>query len=190
MTSQAIFRDLQFECFDVRLCLKKNFFLSSIASFLFMIMSLMLLWVFSLSFCLVVKFRLFYFLISTHSENSIYLRLTTKKFKNLVAPFEKALVLAPPNFVKFYLFFILVYAENFMRLAWVVKKFEFWRPCFWGNPPFWYPKTLVKFYFSFIFAYLKHFMFPAWKVKKFEFWKACLGRTSHFWTPYFLLGLI
>ena len=49
-------------------------------------------------------------------------------------------MLVPPNFVKFYLFFILAYAENFICLSSVVKKFEFLRVCFGGNPPFWYPK--------------------------------------------------
>ena len=36
---------------------------------------------------------------------------------------EEPLVLVNPIFVKFYLFFIFTYCENFVGLAWVVKKF-------------------------------------------------------------------
>ena len=144
MKSQAISRDLQFECFDGRMCL--NFF-SSFRSqiFCFMITSLMLFCVFSLEVRLVVKFPL-YFLIHTHSKNSNHLDLTVQKFKNLVVPFEGALILVPQNFVKFYLF-VLAYTENFICLASVVKKFEFWRIRFGWKPPFWYLKLWSNFLF-------------------------------------------
>ena len=140
------------------------FFQSSITNFLFMIMSLMLFCVFSLWFCLVVTFTLL--LISTHSENLIHLDLMVQKFKNLVPrlrgpPFwypqlcqilslQNIMCLASVFFLaspflgksphfgnpKFYLFFILTYAENFTCLAWVFKKFQFRQPCLWGKPIF------------------------------------------------------
>ena len=39
-----------------------------------------------------------------------------------------------PNFVKNDLFFIFAKPKNFMCLAYVVKKFKFWRPRFNGDP--------------------------------------------------------
>ena len=51
------------------------------------------------------------------------------------------LILVSPNFVIFYLQLIFLYSENFIFLAWVVQKFEFWRPRLRG-PPFWYPQIL------------------------------------------------
>ena len=56
-----------------------------------------------------------------------------------MAPFERDPHLIPPNFVKVYFFFIFAYPENFMCLAWVVKKFQFWRPRLRGIPPTWHP---------------------------------------------------
>ena len=77
-----------------------------------------------------------------------------QKFKNLV-PHLKGPNFAPPSFVKFYLFFGLGYAENFMCLASEVKSLNF-GGLFLGKP-----SNLVK-----------HFMFLA---KNFEFWKALFG---------------
>ena len=58
------------------------------------------------------------------------------------------------NFVKFYLYFMFVYPENFMCLAWslgfnpsTIKKFEFWRPRFKEEPLKWYPQILSDFIF-------------------------------------------
>ena len=49
-------------------------------------------------------------------------------------------ILVPPSFVNCYLFFMFAYPENFMCLAWVVKKLEFWWPCLRGTPDFDIPK--------------------------------------------------
>ena len=96
-------------------------------------------------------------------------------------------ILISPNFVKFYLFFIFVNPKNFMCLAYVVRKFDFWQPHLRGNPNFGIPNC-SKFYISFTLTYLKNFMRPALKVKKFELWMAPL--TSNFGNHNFLFGLV
>ena len=95
-------------------------------------------------------------------------------------------ILIRPNFVKFYLFFIFANAKNFMCLACVVRKFDFWRPHLRGTPQFGTPNCF-KFYVPFKFTYLKNFMWPALKVKKFEFWRSRLGVTPNFGTHNFCL---
>ena len=63
-----------------------------------------------------VWFRLL--LMSTDSENLIYLALMVKKFKNLAASFEgEPPILILTNFVKFDLFVTFALSENFMCLA-------------------------------------------------------------------------
>ena len=146
MTSQAILRNLQFQCFDDKAVFEKNFFLSSIPIFLFMIMSLMLYCVFSLWFCL-VKCRLLYFLISIHSKNSIHLGLTKQKFKIWWSRL-RALILEPPNFVKFYLFFISAYAENFVSSISWVKSLNFGGPSR-GKTPILVPPNYGQILFFF-----------------------------------------
>ena len=145
-------------------------------------MSLLLFCVFSLWYCLVVKFTLLFSIYPFRKFDSA--RSNDSKVQNLVAPLQGAPILVPPNFFKFYLF-ILAVAKKLMCTASVVKKFEFWQPCFGGNPHFGTPKLWSNIIFLFVFAYLKHFMFPAEKIKKFEFWKAPFGRN-----PHFLLGLV
>ena len=79
-----------------------------------------------------------------------------------------SLILVPPNFVKFHLFFIFAYPKNFMCLALMVKKLLFW----WSHlmeTPILVFLNFVKFYLSFIFTYLENFMCLVSKVKKFEF---------------------
>ena len=144
MTLLATCKDLLFECFEVRLCMKKFFFLSLITNSLLMIMSLML---FCVEYDSVWLLSLLYFLINTHCENSINLaRSNGPKVQKSGGPVQEICSvtskLLPPNFVKFYLWFVLAYPENFMCLASVVKQFEFWRPRFRRNPPFWCPQTL------------------------------------------------
>ena len=72
--------------------------------------------------------------------------------------------MVPPNFVKFFIFFVLAYPENFMRLAWVARKFEFWWPRLRGTLSLWYPQILSYF------IYFEKFICVAWVVTKFEFW--------------------
>ena len=139
-------------------CVRKNFFVSSITRFLFMIMSSMLFCVFTLWFDLVVKFTLL----------------------SIIHPFRKFdLSWGGPSFCtsKFYLFFILAYAENFMCPAPVFKKFEFRRPCFGGNTPLWYPKLSSNFDATniFILATLNTSYFQLKTIKTLNFERPCLG---------------
>ena len=55
-------------------------------------------------------------------------------------------MLVSPNFVKFYLFFIFANPENFMCLASVVKKFEFWLPRLEGTPNLVPPNFISSLY--------------------------------------------
>ena len=87
----------------------------------------------------------------THSENSIHLGLTVQNFVNLVPRSREASILIPLNYVKFYLF-ILANAKNFMCLASVVKKFEFWWTHFRRKPPFWYPKLWSNLFFLYLLS--------------------------------------
>ena len=137
----------------------KFFFVLSITNFLFMITSVMLFCVFSLCFCLVVKFTLCF---NIYSFRKFDPSRSNERFKvqKFGAPFEGAPILVFLNFCQIYLFFIVAYAENFMHLPSVVKKLEFWRPGFGKQPSFLVPQTLVKFYLFLIFVYLKYFMFP------------------------------
>ena len=60
-------------------------------------------------------------------------------------------MLVSPDLVKFYIFFIFAKPENFMYLASVVKKFEFWRSRLRGIPHFGNSKfcqTLSSFVFT------------------------------------------
>ena len=96
------------------------------------------------------------------------------KFWVLASLFEEEFfLLVRPNFVKFDLFFISAYPENFMCLAWVVKKLKFWRPRLRGTPHF----DMPKFYLFFIFANPKTFMCLACVVRKFDFWRPYLRGT-------------
>ena len=91
-------------------------------------------------------------------------------------------MLVPPNLVKFFLFFIFASPENFMCLACVVKKFEFWLPCLEGTPQFGTP----KFYLYFRFTYLKNFMCLASRLKSLNFGGPRLGETSIVAPPIFV----
>ena len=80
------------------------------------------------------------FLITTHFENLIYLALMVWKFKILIAPFKGNSPLWYPqilsNFLK-----IFAYLENFLCLAWKVKKFKFFSARrLRGTPHFGTPK--------------------------------------------------
>ena len=67
-------------------------------------------------------------------------------FKSLVAPFEEgSLILVLQNFVKFYLFFMFSYIQNFVCPAQKFEKFKFWRASFWENPHF---GTLISVMFN------------------------------------------
>ena len=152
-------------------------------------MSLMLLCVLHLVYDSLWLLSLLYFLIFTHSENSIYLSLTVQKFKNAV-PRLRGTHFGIPNVVKCYLFLTLANAENFMCLASVVKKFEFWRPRFGGNPHFSTPKLWSNFV---LFLYLltsNTSCFQLKKLKNFSFGGLCLGATRLFLNPHFLFGLV
>ena len=67
-----------------------------------------------------------------------------KKFEFWRHRFKGAPILEPQNFVKFYLFFIFAYPENFMYLVCVVKKIELWRPRLKGTPTL-EPPLFVRF---------------------------------------------
>ena len=97
---------------------------------------------------------------------------------------EDSFILVPPNFVKVYLFVIFAYPENFLCLACVVRKFDFWRPHLRGTPHFGTP-SCFRFYVSFKFTYLKNFMCPALKVKKLEFWRSPFVGNPNFRTRNF-----
>ena len=120
MTLQAISRDLQFECFDARLCL--NFFPVFDQKFL------VYDYVFDAVVCILFMILFsceVYLLISTHSKNSIHLGLTVQKFKNLVHRLRGPPFWYPKILSNFISFFIMDYAENFMRLLSVVKSLNF-----------------------------------------------------------------
>ena len=75
------------------------------------------------------------------------------KFKILAALFEgEPPILIPQNFVKFDLFVIFAYSENFVCLAYVVKKFEFFPPRLRGTPHFATPKLCQIL--SFLYTYV------------------------------------
>ena len=87
------------------------------------------------------------------------------KSLNLAAPFEgDTSISVPPKFVKLYLFFIFENPENFMCLAYVVKKFEFKWPRLRGTLHFDDPKlfqnllerpTLASRIFLFLLGYFQ-----------------------------------
>ena len=53
----------------------------------------------------------------------------------MAALFERdALILVPPNFVKFHISLVFSYLKNFIGLALKIKKFKFWRARL-GGPP-------------------------------------------------------
>ena len=85
-------------------------------------------------------------------------------------------ILVLPNFVKFYLIFVFAYPKNFMCLARVVKKLEFWRPCLRGTPILIYP-NFVKFYLFFISANPKNYMCLACVIRKLDIWQPHLRGT-------------
>ena len=63
-------------------------------------------------------------------------------------------ILVPPNFVKFYLIFIL----SLLKISSVQRKwlnFEFWRPGLKRIPSFWYPQIQPNFIFSSYWHILK-----------------------------------
>ena len=69
-----------------------------------------------------------FFHIFTYAENCIS-PAEVVKVSILANSFEgDPFILVFPHFVKLYLLFIFAYFENFMFLARVIKKFEFWRP--------------------------------------------------------------
>ena len=155
MTLQAIFWDLQFDCFDVRLSLK-FFLVFLIAHFLFMMTFLKLFCVFSLCFCLVVKFTLLSDIYPLQTFDPS--RSNGSKVQKFGAPFEGGFHFGTPilsNFIS-----PLYWPTLKISCVWLewLKSLNFGGPSS-RKPPFWYPQTLVKFYFSFIFAYLKHLMF-------------------------------
>ena len=97
-------------------------------------------------------------------------------------------ILVSANCVKFYLFFIFANPKTFKCLVCVVKKFEFWWPCFKGIPHFGTSKFCQIS--SFLYIYLpQQFRESSLKVTKFEFWRACLGGGGqpHRGTPNFCL---
>ena len=71
---------------------------------------------------------------------------------NLMTPFKgDSPILLPPNFVMFSRFFILAIPKNFMRLACLVKKFEFRHPRLKGIPFFGSPKLFQISSFFYIY---------------------------------------
>ena len=70
--------------------------------------------------------------------------------------FEKGLFVLVPQICQILYFLrILVCIKNFMRLAWVVKKFEFWWLLLRRTPSLWYPQILSFFIFNFYLSILK-----------------------------------
>ena len=90
-------------------------------------------------------------------------------FKILVPLFWGAPPLSvPPNFAKYYLFFMFTYLENFMCLALKVKKFWILEGLIWGKFPILKPPIFVKFSLFFIsthFQNLIHLAPMVWKFK-------------------------
>ena len=77
----------------------------------------------------------------------IHIGLMFQKFKNL-EPRLRGPILVPPNFVKFYLFFILAYAENVMS-SMNGKKIEFWQPHCGGKPQILVSSNFGQIFFFF-----------------------------------------
>ena len=84
-----------------------------------------------------------------------------------------------PNFVKFNLFFIFAYSENFMCLSCMVKKLEIWLSRLRGTPILICP-NVVKSDIFVIIANSKTFKCPACVARKFDVWRPHLRGTPHF----------
>ena len=72
---------------------------------------------------------------------------TIKKFEFWRPRLRGTPIAVSPNFVKFYLIFIL----SILKISSVLRKwlnFEFWRPCLKRTPSFWYPQFSSNFIFS------------------------------------------
>ena len=101
-------------------------------------------------FVVLQNFVKFYVFIYVCSENFISPGWVVQ-FWILASLFEgDPFILASPIFFKFFHFFVFAYPKNFMCLAWVVKKLEFWRPCLRGIPHFDISKSRQIWFSSFL----------------------------------------
>ena len=146
-------------------------------------MFLRLICVFSLWFCLVVKFTLLFKIYQFRKFDPS--KSSSLKFNDLVSPLE-GFHFGPQNFVKFYLFFILDYAKNFICLTSVVKKFKFWRPRFEGNPLVLVSLNFGQILSFFIFFTLNISCFQIKRLTNLNFGRPVWGRLL-FLNPHFFV---
>ena len=103
--------------------------------------------------------------------------------KTLEAQFEGDSHISSPKFCQILFFFILAYAENFICLASMVKKFEFWRPHFDTS------KLWSNFIFRLYLLTLNTSCFQLQRLKTLNFERPRLGVLPIF-EPHFLLDLV
>ena len=90
------------------------------------------------------------FLISTHSENSIHLPLTVKKFKILAAVSGKLPHFGNPKFCQMLSSLHIYLHQKFRVPSMSGKKFQFRLPCLRGKTQFWDSQICSNFPFSYI----------------------------------------
>ena len=105
----------------------------------------------------------------------------------MAVSFEGASILVPPNFVKFYLFFIFTYLKNFRCLASQKKKLNLGE-LVWGKPNIVAIPIFVVFYITFMPTKSENSTYLALTIQKFELLNSHLKEISKTWHLRFQAG--